>query len=250
MQGCKFLVTFAPNFAGMKPTILTIETSTSVCSAALCRGDEVLDYRVSQGEANHARLLAVYIDELLRSKGMGKGDVDAVAVSSGPGSYTGLRIGVSTAKGLAYGWGVPLVNVPTLEVLSAVCLQRMRIPEDALLCPMLDARRMEVYTALYDSRLQLIGDIESRVVDNAYWLPDKDVYYFGNGAEKLREVMQRVRAGQGSVNYVENIEADARVMGGLAALRLANGQTEDVAYFEPFYLKEFVAAPSHIKGLQ
>ena len=243
------MVTFAPNFAGMKPTILTIETSTSVCSAALCRGDEVLDYRVSQGEANHARLLAVYIDELLRSKGMGKGDVDAVAVSSGPGSYTGLRIGVSTAKGLAYGWGVPLVSGPTLEVLSAVCLQQAHIPEDAWLCPMLDARRMEVYTALYDSHLQLRRDVESRVVDNAYWLPDKDVYYFGNGAEKLREVMQRVRVGQGSVNYVENIEADARVMGGLAALRLANGQTEDVAYFEPFYLKEFVAAPSHIKGL-
>ena len=259
-------------------TILCIETSTDVCSAAVCRGEEVLCYRLSDSGINHSQLLPRFIKELmdeyqalrlqgdeyqaLRLQGdeyqasglQGDGPqagqsvkgygIDGVAVSSGPGSYTGLRIGVSTAKGLAYGWDVPMVGVPTLLVLCERVVKTEDIPAGALLCPMIDARRMEVYTGLYDRSLQEVMGIRAQVVEDGGWLPKEEIYYFGNGAAKCEGVLTE------NCHILNGIQADARYMGRLAARYIDEGQTADVAYFEPLYLKEFVAAPSHIKGLE
>ncbi len=228
----------------MDGTILCIETSTDVCSAAVYKDGGVTLYRLSESGSNHSQLLPRYIDELTKECRDRGYTIDAVAVSGGPGSYTGLRIGVSTAKGLAYGLGVPLVAVPTLEILCERVLQTETIPAGALLCPMIDARRMEVYTALYDSTLNEISDVCAQVVTDDGWLPDKDIYYFGNGAEKCTNILNAA-----NMHYIGGIQADARFIGRLAAKYMNEGKNADVAYFEPFYLKEFVAAPSHIKGL-
>ena len=260
----------------MNDIILCIETSTDVCSAAICRGSEVLSYRISEdaantgikdgihngikdenhsGGVNHSQLLPRYIDELTEECRLHGWQVSCVAVSSGPGSYTGLRIGVSMAKGLAYGWGVPLVGVPSLQVLCEQVLSKGYIEgvveaaegkeKEVLLCPMIDARRMEVYAALYDRSLREVMGLRAQVVADGGWLPQKEIYYFGNGAAKCKDVLENKH-----IHLIHDIRADARYMGRLAARKMDAGQTADVAYFEPEYLKEFVAAPSHIKGLE
>ena len=229
----------------MDKIILSIDTATGVCSAALSQGDRLLAGYYEEGECNHARLLPLFIADLTNELERLHCHPDAVAVSAGPGSYTGLRIGVSTAKGLAYGWHVPLIAVPTPEVLCAALLQRYEPNPQTLLCPMLDARRMEVYAALYDQHLQIVQEVKPWVVTDGLLPTEGQVCYFGNGAAKCQEVLP-----SDTWHYVDGIQADARVMGALATARLQAGKTEDVAYFEPYYLKEFVAAPAHVKGLQ
>jgi tRNA threonylcarbamoyladenosine biosynthesis protein TsaB len=231
-------------------TILCIETSTQVCSAAICIGGMPTDLRISIGETNHAQLLPRYVDELLGEltrKGL---RIEAVALSAGPGSYTGLRIGTSLAKGLCYGLQVPLLPIDTLQILCASAAAHAHI-EDGLLCPMIDARRMEVYTRLYDADLQPKGETRAVVVESEDSLMGeeagkKPVYYFGDGAEKCQTVLT-----QPNMHYIAGIVPDAQYMGLLAEQMLAEGfRGADVAYYEPFYLKQFVAAPSHVKGLR
>ena len=231
-------------------TILCIETSTQVCSAAICIGGMPTDLRISIGETNHAQLLPRYVDELLGEltrKGL---RIEAVALSAGPGSYTGLRIGTSLAKGLCYGLQVPLLPIDTLQILCASAAAHAHI-EDGLLCPMIDARRMEVYTRLYDADLQPKGETRAVVVESEDSLMGeeagkKPVYYFGDGAEKCQTVLT-----QPNMHYIAGIVPDAQYMGLLAEQMLAEGfRGADVAYYEPFYLKQFVAAPSHVKGLK
>lgn len=215
--------------------ILCIETSTNVCSAALCRDGEVLFNREDRSGPNHAERLGTYVDQALSYSDGRHLTIDAVAVSGGPGSYTGLRIGVSMAKGLCYGRDLPLVAVPTLLVLSAAAGRQ----GDALLCPMLDARRMEVYAALYDGSLREVRPIHADIVDgDTYhpWLDEGTVCFFGNGAAKCMDVISHPNA-----RLLRGIEPLASNMGVLAGQRLAEGKTEDVAYYEPFYLKAFVA---------
>ena len=164
---------------------------------------------------------------------------DAVAVSCGPGSYTGLRIGVSMAKGVCYGRNLKLIAVPTLELLSVPILLREIPEEDALLCPMLDARRMEVYAGIYDRGLKPIRPIQADIVDgDTYkaYLDESPVYFFGNGAKKCQEAIHHPNA-----HFIEDIEPLAKWMQPLAEKRFLNEQFEDVAYFVPFYLKDFVA---------
>jgi tRNA threonylcarbamoyladenosine biosynthesis protein TsaB len=190
------------------------------------------------------------VDELLAEltrKGL---HVEAVALSAGPGSYTGLRIGTSLAKGLCYGLQVPLLPIDTLQILCASAVAHAHV-EDGLLCPMIDARRMEVYTRLYDAELQPKGETRAVVVETAESLVENDelksrkVYYFGDGAEKCQAVLT-----QPNMHYIAGIVPDAQYMGLLAEKMLADGfEGTDVAYYEPFYLKQFVAAPSHVKGL-
>jgi len=166
--------------------------------------------------------------------------LDAVAVSCGPGSYTGLRIGVSMAKGICYGRNLPLIALPTLEVMCVPVLLQQELPEDALLCPMIDARRMEVYAAIYDRSLNVVRDISADVIDeNSYleFLEEHPVYFFGNGASKCREKITHSHA-----KFIENIRPLARWMFPLAEKAYAKKDFKDVAYFEPFYLKEFVAS--------
>jgi tRNA threonylcarbamoyladenosine biosynthesis protein TsaB len=162
-----------------------------------------------------------------------------VAVSGGPGSYTGLRIGVSMAKGICYARSLKLVSVPTLELLCVPVLLRELVPEGALLCPMIDARRMEVYAALYERSLKPVREVRADVVDaGTYrpWLDERPVYFFGGGARKCMEAI-----GHPNARYIDGIEPIAKWMQPIAERRLWNGQTEDVAYYEPFYLKDFVA---------
>jgi universal bacterial protein yeaZ len=189
---------------------------------------------------NHAVKLGVFVDEALSFIDSHLIPLDAVAVSCGPGSYTGLRIGVSMAKGICYGRSVKLLSVPTLNLLCVPVLLREQIQEEnALLCPMLDARRMEVYAQLFDRALNEVRPIQADVVDaDTYksYLDERPVYFFGNGAEKCIEVINHPNA-----HLIKNVEPLAKNMFPLAEKRMMNEQFEDVAYFVPFYLKDFVA---------
>ena len=188
---------------------------------------------------NHAERLGSMVDEALSFTDNHAIPFDAVAVSCGPGSYTGLRIGVSMAKGICYGRNLKLIAVPTLELMCVPVLLREMVEDDALLCPMIDARRMEVYAGIYDRALHEVRPVGADVVDaETYkqWLDKRPVYFFGNGAAKCMETINHPNA-----HLIEGIEPLAKWMQPLAERRLLNGQTEDVAYFEPFYLKDYVA---------
>ena len=220
--------------------ILNIETSTDVCSVAISDSGQVIFNKEDHSGPNHAVKLGVYVDEaldFLDSHGL---PLEAVAVSCGPGSYTGLRIGVSMAKGICYGRGVKLIAVPTLELMAVpVLLGEHPEDEDALIVPMLDARRMEVYAEVLDRALKVVRPIQADIVDaDTYkeYLDQHHVYFFGNGAAKCMETINHPNA-----HLVEGIEPLAKNMAPLAEKRFVEGKFEDVAYFVPFYLKDFVA---------
>lgn len=220
--------------------ILNIETSTNVCSVAVSNDAECIFNKEDHSGPNHAVKLGVYVDEALSFIDNHAIPLDYVAVSSGPGSYTGLRIGVSMAKGICYGRDVKLIGVPTLEVLSVpILLHHEEIEPNALIVPMLDARRMEVYAEVFDRALKPVRDIHSDVVDeNTYkeYLDKGPVYFFGNGAAKCMSAINHPNA-----HLIEGIEPLAKNMFPLAEKRIAEEKFEDVAYFVPFYLKDFVA---------
>ncbi len=221
--------------------ILHIETSTKVCSVAVTEDGNVLFEKTDMDGPSHAVQLGVFVDEALSYVDNHGIPFDAVAVSCGPGSYTGLRIGVSMAKGICYARGLKLISVPTLELLCVpVLLHHEEIPEDALLCPMIDARRMEVYAAVYDRALQTVRAVGADVVDASSYrdlLDARPVYFFGDGAEKCKTQIVHPNA-----HFLSGILPLAKNMGPLAEKMSALGRFQDVAYFEPFYLKEFVAS--------
>ena len=219
--------------------ILHIDTSTNVCSVAVSEDSHVIFQLEDHSGPNHAERLGSMVDEALSFTDNHAIPFDAVAVSCGPGSYTGLRIGVSMAKGICYGRNLKLIAVPTLELMCVPVLLREMVEENALLCPMIDARRMEVYAGIYDRALKEVRPVGADVVDaETYkqWLDERPVYFFGNGAAKCMETINHPNA-----HLIEGIEPLAKWMQPLAERRLLNGQTEDVAYFEPFYLKDYVA---------
>jgi len=219
--------------------ILHIDTSTDVCSVAVSEDSHVIFDQEDHSGPNHAERLGTMVDEALSFTDSHAIPFDAVAVSGGPGSYTGLRIGVSMAKGVCYGRSLKLLSVPTLELLCVPVLLRELVEEGALLCPMLDARRMEVYAGLYDRALRPVREVRADVVDaDTYrqWLDRQPVYFFGNGAAKCMEAIAHPNA-----RYIDGIEPLAKWMQPIAERRLMQGQTEDVAYYVPFYLKDFVA---------
>ena len=220
--------------------ILNIETSTDVCSVAISDSGQVIFNKEDHSGPNHAVKLGVYVDEALDFLDSHDLPLEAVAVSCGPGSYTGLRIGVSMAKGICYGRGVKLIAVPTLELMAVpVLLGEHPEEEDALIVPMLDARRMEVYAEVLDRALKVVRPIQADIVDaDTYkeYLDQHHVYFFGNGAAKCMETINHPNA-----HLVEGIEPLAKNMAPLAEKRFVEGKFEDVAYFVPFYLKDFVA---------
>ena len=220
--------------------ILNIETSTDVCSVAISDSGQVIFNKEDHSGPNHAVKLGVYVDEALDFLDSHGFPLEAVAVSCGPGSYTGLRIGVSMAKGICYGRGVKLIAVPTLELMAVpVLLGEHPEQEDALIVPMLDARRMEVYAEVLDRALRVVRPIQADIVDaDTYkeYLDQHPVYFFGNGAAKCMETINHPNA-----HLVEGIEPLAKNMAPLAEKRFVEGKFEDVAYFVPFYLKDFVA---------
>ena len=276
-------------------TILCIETSTSVCSAAICKDGAPVKQCINTEGSNHARLLPLYIDELLAYAREQALTIDAVALSEGPGSYTGLRIGTSTAKGLCYGLNLPLIPVPTLEVLCEAAKSQFHNSQftmhnaqctNSVLVPMIDARRMEVYTAIYNSqftihnsqflahkghdyftihnssctkaRAVVVESEESFSEESLYSVSEqsersvrcqsegRSYYYFGDGAAKCQSVLTSE-----NWHYLPGIVPEAQYMGALAeSSRQSAISGQQLAYYEPFYLKEFVAAQSHVKGLK
>ena len=226
--------------------ILLIETSAKICSAALAVDGKVVFSKKNDEGMAHARLLPGFVDEVLKNLGGAK--IDAVAVSSGPGSYTGLRIGVATAKGLAFGYDAPLIAVPTLELLAYTVKSSVEVEKDALICPMIDARRMEVYSQLFDVDVKEAGETQAEIItEDSYkelLQTGKKVYFAGDGSAKCSSVITSENA-----VFVDSIEPDAANMAELAERRLRNGEFVDVAYFEPFYLKDFVATQSKHKVL-
>ena len=218
---------------------LHIETSTKVCSVAVTEDGAVLFEKVDKSGPSHAVQLGVFVDEAISYIDNHGIPFDAVAVSQGPGSYTGLRIGVSEAKGLCFGLKVPLISVPTLELLACTTMFRNYFEEDVLYCPMIDARRMEVYSAVYDNALNDVVPVGAYVIDEHTFsdlLDNRRIVFSGNGSTKCKDVIKHRNA-----IFVEGIVPLATDMLALAERAFRNGQFEDVAYFEPFYLKEFIA---------
>ena len=220
-------------------TILHIETSDKVTSVAVSQDGQVIFDKEDREGMNHAEHIGGYVDEALSFADSHAIPFDAVAVSQGPGSYTGLRIGTSMAKGVCFGRDLKLVAVPTLQLMCVPVLLRELVPEGGVLCPMLDARRMEVYAAIYDRGLRELRPTQADVVTaDTYlpWLAQGPVYFLGPGAAKCMDTISHPNA-----HLIEGIEPTAKWMMPLAERRFLRGEFEDVAYFTPFYLKDYVA---------
>lgn len=221
--------------------ILQIETATAICSVALSINGKTFSFKEEKGQNLHAANLTLFIDEVLKTAGLSYPELDAVAVSKGPGSYTGLRIGVSTAKGLCYALDKPLIAIETLEMMAAGYLAEN--PDySGLICPMIDARRMEVYTSIFDRSLSVITPTEAKIIDEQSftdYLAQQAVTFLGDGAAKCAEVLTNQNAKFDATNF-----NSATYMSRLANEAFSKNRFEDVAYFEPFYLKDFVVTQS------
>jgi tRNA threonylcarbamoyladenosine biosynthesis protein TsaB len=229
--------------------ILYLETATKVCSVALADGEQLLALHETSISNSHSELITVFIQEVIEEAGIAMSAVDAVAVSMGPGSYTGLRIGVSTAKGLCYGLGKPLISVGTLQAMAFGAVSQLKdIDKNSLICPMLDARRMEVYYSLYDRDLNEIQPAQAAIITAETFqdIADKhSVLLMGDGAEKCMPLFE----GQPNIKLLEDFTISARYMMKAATQKFHDNTFEDVAYFEPFYLKDFIAGKPVVKGL-
>ena len=228
--------------------ILCIETGTSTCSVALGNENGVVGFKEIADPKAHASKLSVLIEELLQEQNFDITNIDAVAISKGPGSYTGLRIGVSFAKGVCYSLGKPLIAVGSLDSMVygiKEVLPKENINDISLFCPMIDARRMEVYSAFFNQFNQRISEVEAIIIDSNSFidqLKDQKVIFFGNGASKCKSVISNQNA-----IFIDNFEPSARFMLPLALNAYKDEIFEDIAYFEPFYLKDFVATKAKNK---
>jgi len=217
--------------------ILQLETATSVCSVALSIDGITTFSKEEIGQNLHASKLTLFIDEVIKSAGLAYGDLDAIAISKGPGSYTGLRIGVSTAKGLCYALNKPLIAIETLKMMAAGFAEQ-NTDYEGLICPMIDARRMEVYTTIFDNKLNVLEETSAKIIDeNSFenFLSKQTVTFIGDGALKCADTLNTETALFSEQNFNSAVN-----MSGLAFKEFNLGNFEDVAYFEPFYLKDFV----------
>lgn len=237
--------------------ILCLETATSTCSVAINDGYKTIALRECKGQNAHSEKITIFIKEVMDEVGLDYSQLDAVAVSKGPGSYTGLRIGVSTAKGICYAAGIPLMAVDTLHAMAYGMRDRLggEVRPDDLFVPMIDARRMEVYCAVFDAKMNRIKDTEAVVFGtenpqfsafNSQLSTSHRLWLFGDGAPKLKELFKEVP----QVHIVDDFAPSAAYMAGLSDQALKDKDFVDVAYFEPFYLKDFVAAKPHVKGME
>ena len=218
------------------PLILLLETSTKSCSVALAKGNQIINLQEEVNKKySHAEKLNVFITNLFKNIEFTIGDLKAIAVSKGPGSYTGLRIGVSTAKGLCYALDIPLISVSTLKAMAFGMAQKEK---SDLYCPMIDARRMEVYNAFYNSTNKEIRGIQADIIEACSYQNelDKKVLFFGDGAEKCKQMIQHPNA-----RFIDGIFPSSKDMLEIANEKFTEKIFEDVVYFEPFYLKDFVA---------
>ena len=222
--------------------ILCLETATPSCSVALVHNGEVLACEEDPKGQNHSEKITLFIDKVMKKAGISYDQLDAVAVSMGPGSYTGLRIGVSTAKGICYAVSKPLIAVETLEAMAYGC------KNNGILIPMIDARRMEVYAAIFDENVNKIKDTEAVIIDeNSFSELKKDhhLFLFGDGADKCAELFEN----DDKITVIKEFYCSARYMNVIAQRKLDAKDFVDVAYFEPFYLKDFVPGTPTVKGL-
>ncbi|NVM65496.1 tRNA threonylcarbamoyladenosine biosynthesis protein TsaB [Mucilaginibacter sp. SG538B] len=222
--------------------ILQIETATTSCSVALARDGKVLGFKQINIRNIHAEVITLYIDDLLNNSGLTYNELDAIAVSSGPGSYTGLRIGVSTAKGLCFALDKPLIAIETLEAMAYGVINSLGDAADGnmLLCPMIDARRMEVYTALFDAAGNRVRETAADIIEEnsfANYLKDHQILFFGDGAEKCKGVL----SASPNALFLDDFVNSATYLTQKASQKFADGAFEDVAYYEPYYLKDFIA---------
>ncbi|PVX52601.1 tRNA threonylcarbamoyladenosine biosynthesis protein TsaB [Balneicella halophila] len=223
--------------------ILNIETSTAICSVALGNEGELVAEKIDTEGQNHAKLITVLIKELLKDSKYSMSDIDAVAISQGPGSYTGLRIGTSVAKGICYALQIPLLTINTLQALA----NNTSLSATGLRCPMIDARRMEVYCQLFNADLKPLSEIEAKILDEKSFsslLEKQEIAFFGNGAEKFSEICHSPKA-----KFFNNIYPKASQMILLAQKAYLDKDFTDVAYFTPFYLKKFQVTTSKKKLL-
>ena len=219
----------------MSSYILNIETSTKACSVALFNGDKLLSFREQVTDKfSHSEKLSLYISEVVKEAKISFSQLNAVAVSMGPGSYTGLRIGVSSAKGLCYALDIPLIAISTLK---SMAYEMSRVEKADLYCPMIDARRMEVYSAFYDAENNMIRKICADIIDKGSYKKElsNKVIFFGDGAEKIHSIINNKNA-----FFISNFHPNARFLGALAYNKFLASDFEDTAYFEPYYLKDFV----------
>jgi len=222
--------------------ILQIETATTSCSVALANEGEVLSFKQFEGRNVHAEMITLFIEEVIALAGVKYENLDAIAVSSGPGSYTGLRIGVSTAKGLCFALDKPLIAVETLEAMAAGGVDQYShlIDSNTFLCPMIDARRMEVYTAVFNAGEARVRPTSAEIINGhsfADLLEDKKILFFGDGAEKCREMLDE----NSNAVFLPDFVNSAAYLTKKALEKFKMKAFEDVAYFEPYYLKDFIA---------
>ncbi|MBR5983334.1 MAG: tRNA (adenosine(37)-N6)-threonylcarbamoyltransferase complex dimerization subunit type 1 TsaB [Bacteroidales bacterium] len=224
--------------------ILNIETSTDYCSVSISNDGKCTNIRLMQPDntrkAAHSEKLAVFVKEVLDEATLKVSDLDAVALSGGPGSYTGLRIGASTSKGLCFGGDIPLISVNTLLVIAAMAKAKHNADYD-LIVPMIDARRMEVYTMLTNEKLEKLSEVDAKIIDTESFSEHKGkkLLFCGNGAPKCKDVL----AHEG-FTFIDDIYPSAEFMGELSETAFRAGEFEDLVYYEPFYLKEFIATTS------
>ncbi|MCM4155302.1 tRNA (adenosine(37)-N6)-threonylcarbamoyltransferase complex dimerization subunit type 1 TsaB [Gramella sp. AN32] len=215
--------------------IICLETATTNCSVGIAKDGEIIAIKEDNSPGySHAEKLHVFIDEILKEANLKPGDLDAVAVSKGPGSYTGLRIGVSAAKGLCFSLDIPLISVPTLELLALQLKD-----EEGFKVPMIDARRMEVYSAVYNNNIEEIRKTEAQILEeNSFekYLSEDKVHFIGNGVSKFENICTHKNA----IFHIQKFPS-AKQMGRIAEEKHQKSDTEDVAYFEPYYLKDFIA---------
>ena len=230
--------------------ILCLETATPICSVALNESCCTIALRETEGQNAHSKKITSFIREVKEVAKIDYKQLDAVAVSKGPGSYTGLRIGVSTAKGICYGADLPLMAIDTLEAMAYGMKMKLgnQIDENDILIPMIDARRMEVYASFFDAQLNKINDTAALVIDEKSFenlRKDHHLWLFGDGAPKLSKLLNNLP----NISIVDGFKPSAAFMLPLAEKALREQQFVDVAYFEPFYLKDFIAGRPHVKGL-
>lgn len=227
--------------------VLCIETATPVCSVAIAENHQLVLVNETSSKNAHSEMLTVLIEEIMKDAGLKFSELDAVAVSKGPGSYTGLRIGVSVAKGLCYALDIPMLSVDTLQAM-AFGMNENYTGMPALFCPMIDARRMEVYCAIFDGENSQVRETKAEVIEKesfAKYLDHQQVVFFGDGADKCKNLITHTNA-----KFEDDFIPSAKYMVPLAWDKFQKQQYENVAYFEPFYLKDFIPGIPRVKGLQ
>lgn len=224
--------------------ILHIESSTTNCSVSLAKKGILIDLIEENNGYKHSEKLNIFIDNILKKNNFSYNQLSAIAISKGPGSFTGLRIGVSTAKGLSYALNIPLISISSIEAMAnyIILKTKNKYDKNTFFCPVIDARRMEVYTAIYDIKKNIIENINAKIIDSSSYkniLQKRKIVFFGTAVEKIKRIINNKNA-----IYLNDVYPSSKFMVDIAFKKFKNQIFENIAYFEPFYLKDFIAGKS------